>query len=44
MASLFKEKTAKGESYRIQFVDEKNRRRSVRLGAVPKKVAESVLQ
>jgi len=39
MASLSREKNG---TYRIQFVDCHNKRRSVRLGAIPKKAAESV--
>lgn len=42
MASLFKEKTKKGESYRIQFYDGNGMRKSIRLGSVPKKIAETV--
>lgn len=42
MASLYKEQTPKGKNYRIQFTDKK-RRCSVRLGNVPKKVAETIL-
>jgi Integrase len=42
MASLYKEKTAQGMSYRIQFCDD-NKRCSIRLGAIPKKLAETIL-
>lgn len=42
MASLFKERTPKAQTYRIQFV-EGQKRPSIRLGNVPKRVAETIL-
>ena len=42
MASLYIEKTTQGMSYRIQFCDG-NKRCSIRLGAIKKKLAETIL-
>jgi hypothetical protein len=43
MASLHKQKKKRGESWRIQFTDENGKRKSIWLGSMAKKTAETIL-